>query len=263
MKARIVLVTGDSSGFGLEMVKAFLEQGDRVYGLSRRCFSYPGLVHFRGDVASREDVASALKEIERREGRLDILVNNAGYGIFSAIEETPLEEMRRLYEVNVLGAVLVTQEALPLLRRSSGGKILNVSSIGSEVPLPFQAFYSAAKCSLDTIFDALRSELRPFSISIVSLRPGDSRTAFTRHRRVLASSPLYQERLQRCLRQVERDERGGFPPSRVASKAVRVSLRKNPREVYRIGAKDRFLNFLFHALPRRVRSRIVSSIYAK
>lgn len=264
MEKRVVLITGASSGFGLEMAKLFIENGDKVYGLSlKEGFSYPGLTHFTGDITSREDVQKVLERVQAGEGRLDVLVNNAGYGIFSAIEETPLPEAERLYRVNVLGALNVTQLALPLLRKGKDAKIVNTSSIGSEVPLPFQAFYSAGKCAMDTLFDALRSEIRPFRIAIVSLRPGDSKTSFTKNRKVLPCSSLYQERLARSLRQVEKDEQGGFSPIKVARKAFAVSKKRHPRQVYRVGAKDRFLNLLFHLLPRKLRSFIVYRIYAK
>ncbi len=264
MEKRVVLITGVSSGFGLEMAKLFLKNGDKVYGLALlENFSLPGLNYFSGDITSRNVVSKVLSRIEKEEGHLDILINNAGYGIFSAIEETPLEEAERIYRVNVLGALNVTQLSLPLLRKGKQSKIINTSSIGSEVPLPFQSFYSAGKCALDTLFDALRSEIRPFGIKIVSLRPGDSKTSFTRNRKTLPCSSLYKERLSRSLKQVEKDEQGGFAPIKVARKALSASKKRNPKQVYRIGGKDRFLNFLFHVLPRKVRSYIVYQIYAK
>lgn len=261
---RVVLLTGDSSGFGKAMVPCFVRNGDHVYGVSRHPFEAEGLTHFCGDISSKEDIRRIVSAIVEKEGRIDILINNAGYGIFSAVEDTSLEEAKKLFDVNLFGALNVTQEALPSIRKSRMGKILNISSIASEIPLPFQGFYSAGKSAMDALFDALRSEIRPFGIAVVSIRPGDAKTGFTANRRILGDADsLYGARLLRSLRSVEKDEQGGFAPAKVASKAFSVSMKRRPKEVYRVGWKDRFLTIVFHLLPRRARSYLLYRIYAE
>ena len=259
---RIVLVTGDSSGFGLEIVKEFLRHGDQVYGISRRPFSYPGLVHLQADLTKAESLQEAVNGILEKEGRIDILINDAGYGIFSSVEETPIDEAKKLFDVNVLGALRMCQSVLPSMRRNHGGLIINISSIGAETPLPFQGFYSAYKSAMDMLFDSMRSEVRPFGIRIASLRPGDSRTGFTSHRKTIAKEgSSYESAFRHCLKQVESDEKGGFSPSKVGRKAYSISCRRRPKGIYRVGFKDRFLLVLFKALPKRLAYYILFRIY--
>lgn len=148
MKQKIVLITGGSSGIGLETAKALRDRGCTVYEMSRREAQEPGISHITGDVTVRQDADHALRRIAQEQGRLDILINNAGFGISGCAELTDPADAARQMQVNFLGCANVCSAALPLLRES-GGRIVNLSSVAAVTPIPFQAFYSASKAAIN------------------------------------------------------------------------------------------------------------------
>ncbi len=262
---RIVLITGDSSGFGLERAKLFLKNGDNVCGFSNQEYSLPGVFHQYGDVASYPSCKEAVDRIIEQYGRIDILINDAGFGLFGPVEETEPERARKLIEVNFRGYFYRAKCVLPYRRKQKEGKIINVSSIAATVPLPFQGFYSAGKAARESLFDALRAEVRPYSISITHIRPGDAKTGFTASRikeKIHSNSP-YHASFRKCLTQVEKDELTGVPPREIAKAAFHVAGKKNPPLVVSVGKKDRFLSCLYHLLPKRVRNKLLYNVYAK
>lgn len=262
---RVVLITGESSGFGMEMAKLFIANGDTVCGLSTHPFEMDGVYHQVGDISNEEDCKRIISNIIDKYGRIDVLINNAGFGIFGPIEETPVDKAKRQMEVSFLGAYLMAKSVTPYMRKNGAGKIINISSIGAVVPLPYQGFYSAAKAAMDTLFDAYRSELRPFNIQICSIKPGDAKTNFTKNRNLndLKSDSPYKQSYQRCLTMISKDEQNGVPALKIAKKAFKVSKKKRMPYSRKVGAKDTFLSWLFKVLPSKLRNYIVYQIYAK
>ena len=261
---RVVLITGESSGFGLEMAKLFLKNKDIVCGFSNQQFEMEGIYHQYGDISCPEDCKKAVDNIIEKYGRIDVLMNNAGFGIFGPFEETPIEKAKKQVDVSFFGAFLMTQAVLPYMRKQKEGKIINTSSIGGIIPLPFQGFYSASKAAMDMLFDSLRPEVYPYHIQICSIKPGDAKTNFTKNRekdRLDEKSP-YRDAFDHCLKSVSKDEQGGIEPIRIAEKAFRISLKKNMPYTRSIGAKDRFLSGIYHLLPRRARNYLLYKVYA-
>lgn len=262
---RVVLITGESSGFGFEMAKLFLKNGDTVCGISNQEFSYEGIYHQYGDISDEESVKSCVSNVLQRYGHIDILINNAGFGIFGPVEETPVEDARKQVQVSFFGAFLVAKSVLPSMREQGYGKIINTSSIGGVIPLPFQSFYSASKAAMDMLFDALRPEVYPYSIQICSIKPGDAKTHFTASRkadRVAPDSP-YKKAFGRCLASVAHDEQNGIEPVKIAQKVLKVSKKKRMPYSKSVGAKDRFLAGIYHSLPKRMRNYMLYRVYAK
>ena len=262
---RVVVITGDSSGIGLMMVIEYLNHGDTVIGISRHEFSMNGLTHINADIAKEEDCKQAIKEIINLYGHIDILINNAGYGISGPIEETNYEEAKKLAEVNFFGPFLLAKATLPYMRKEGQGKIINISSIASIVPIPFQAFYSAYKAGMDKLFDALRSEVEPYHIQICSVKPGDTKTNFTakRDKEAISLSSIYHDRFLRSMSLIERDENGGMNPLKIAKVVYLVSSKKRMPYTLGIGAKDRLGAFIYRILPKRLSSHLIYKIYAK
>lgn len=261
---RVVLITGETSGFGLEMAKLFRKEGDLVCGFSRHSFTSEGIDHQIGDITNEEDCFRCVRNVIDRYGRIDVLINNAGFGVFGPIEETTISKARHQIDVTLMGPYLMARAALPFLRENGGGRIINISSIGGEIPLPFQAFYSASKAGMDRLFDALRAEVYPYHIQITSIRPGDAKTGFTARREAegISKESPYRKACLRCLKAISQDEQQGFAPTRVAQTVLKVSQKKRAPYAKRIGAKDRFLASLYHLLPQRVRNYLLFRIYA-
>ena len=130
------------------------------------------------DLARRPGRRHRVHRIIAETGRIDILFNNAGYGSYGAIEDVPIDEARRQFEVNVFGLARLTQLVSPHMRTQGSGTIINISSIGGRLTTPLGGWYHATKYAVEALSDALRMELRPFGIDVVVIEPGCIRTAW-------------------------------------------------------------------------------------
>jgi NAD(P)-dependent dehydrogenase (short-subunit alcohol dehydrogenase family) len=181
------LITGVSSGFGLELARAALARGDSVVGTVRRpaqadSFEQlaPGRAHaVQLDVTRAGDIEPAVQQALKRAGHIDVLVNNAGYGLFGAVEEISDAEARHVMETNFFGALGVTRELLPHLRERRSGHIFNVSSVAGVIGFPGCGLYSASKFALEGASEALATEVAPLGIRVTIVEPGGFRTNFS------------------------------------------------------------------------------------
>src|SRR6202035_970537 len=173
-------ITGTSRGFGREWTKAALERGDRVAATARDPSTLDDLKTEHGDallpltldVTSREAAFDAVKRAHEHFDRLDIVVNNAGYGHFGMVEEISEQEARAQIETTLVGALWVTQAALPFLREQGSGHIVQVSSIGGISAFPNVGIYHASKWGLEGFSQALAQEVRDFGIHVTLIEPG-------------------------------------------------------------------------------------------
>ncbi len=260
---RIVIISGDSSGFGLEMVKQFINNRDIVCGISRKEFKLDKLDHYIGDISNYEDCKTIIDSIYNKYHRIDILINNAGFGIFGSIEETDILKAKQIMDVNFLGTFYLTKCVLEIFRNQKQGQIINTSSLASLIPLPYQGFYCASKAALDSLFDSLRIELLPYNIKITSIRPGDAKTSFTKNRlKDISPSSPYYESVTKCLNTISKDEQNGFSPLKVGKTALKLSFKKHPPYVKKVGAKDSFLSVIFKILPKCIAYKLIYKIYA-
>ena len=182
----VVLITGASSGIGLAIAEHLAGKGLTVYGASRSAPSSETFHSIKLDVTNPAEVMSTVHKIAKEEGHIDVLINNAGRGSLGTVEKTPLEDIKKLYELNVYGLVHVCQTVLPFMRKQKSGKIINISSLGSSIGMPFRSFYSASKASVDIITESLRLEIVKFGIQACTVHPGDVSTNIADHRVVSA-----------------------------------------------------------------------------
>jgi NAD(P)-dependent dehydrogenase (short-subunit alcohol dehydrogenase family) len=184
MSDRIWFITGASRGLGRSFAEAALEAGDRVAATARDTSALEQLVAEHDDailpvsldVTDREAAIAAVRRAHDHFGRLDVVVNNAGYGVSGAVEEVSEEQTRQQIEVNVFGALWVTQAALPLLRAQRSGWIVQVSSIGGLAAFPLTGIYHASKWALEGFSESLRQEVEPFGIRVLMVEPSGFRT---------------------------------------------------------------------------------------
>lgn len=181
MPASIALVTGASTGIGFATALALAGAGFTVYAGARRVdmmepLKDHGITVLSLDVTSEESMMSAVAQVEAAHGRVDVLVNNAGYGSYGSLEEVPLAEGRRQFDVNVLGLARMTQLVLPQMRAAGKGRIINVTSIGGKIYEPLGAWYHGTKFAVEGMSDSLRLELKPHGIDVVIIEPSGTDT---------------------------------------------------------------------------------------
>jgi NAD(P)-dependent dehydrogenase (short-subunit alcohol dehydrogenase family) len=181
--SKAVLVTGCSSGIGRATAEHLAGKGWTVYATARRPESIADLQE-KGcrtlalDVTDEASMAAAVGAVEEAEGAVGVLVNNAGYSQSGAVEDVPLDVVRRQFETNVFGLVRMCQLALPGMRRQGWGKIVNVSSMGGRLVFPGGGFYHGTKYAVEAISDALRFEVAGFGVDVSIIEPGLIRTSF-------------------------------------------------------------------------------------
>lgn len=214
-RARILFITGVSTGFGRALAEAALAEGHKVVGTlrneeSRKAFEAlkPGFAFGKLlDVTDTAAIAPVVAETEKEIGPINVLVNNAGYGHEGLLEESTMEDLRHQFEVNVFGPVAVMQAVLPYMRKRRSGHILNVTSMGGIITMPGIAFYHGSKFALEGISESLGKEVRSFGIHVTAVEPGGFRTDWAGRSMVRAErsiedydevfEPLRQRRLER------------------------------------------------------------------
>ncbi|MGN6708649.1 MAG: SDR family NAD(P)-dependent oxidoreductase, partial [Candidatus Nitrosocosmicus sp.] len=130
------------------------------------------------DVDKDESVKKAIENIIDENGQIDILVNNAGYGLFGALEDITLSEIKNQFETNVFGVIRVTQNVLPMMRSQRNGIIINISSISGLVGIPCQSVYVATKFAVEGLSESISYELEPLGIKVILIEPGPINTEF-------------------------------------------------------------------------------------
>jgi len=173
-----------------------------------------------------------------REGCVDVVVNCAGYGLAGAAEDTSVDEARALMETNFFGVFRVCRAVLPVMRFQSEGYIVNISSIGGLIGIPFQSLYSASKFAVEGFTEALRAEVQRFGIRVVMIEPGDFHTGFTEHRHKAFEADensAYKDRFEKALGVMEADEMKGPSPEKIGHLLEKIITTRSPRLRYRVG----------------------------
>ena len=261
---KVVVVTGGSGGIGRDICSQFAEKGYRVYELSRSGEDTASATNIRCDIADAAAVSAAFHQILSETGRIDVLINNAGMGISGAIEFTDYVDAKKIIEVNFFGALYAIQAVVPAMRVQKSGKIINICSVAADIPIPFQAFYSAGKAALCSLSQALGNELRSFGISVAAILPGDVKTGFTDARKKdHVGDDIYSGRINRSVSRMEKDEQGGMDSSKAAKEIVAFVQRRKLKPKYTVGAQYKLFSFLIKILPTSLINRIVYWMYAK
>lgn len=264
MDKKIAVLTGGTSGIGMQTALALKSAGYTVYELSRRAQGVEGLNHLVADVTDEAAVKKAIDEIVAREGKIDVLVNNAGFGISGAVEFTKTEDAKRLFDTNFFGMVNMNRAVVPVMREAGQGRIVNISSVAGQIPIPFQTYYSAAKAATNSYTMALANELRPYGVTVCAVQPGDIKTGFTKAReKTVDGDDVYGGRIGRSVSRMEHDEQTGMDPAVAGKFIANVAMKKKVSPIYTIGASYSFLTFLTRLMSWKTMNKIIGAIYAK
>jgi NAD(P)-dependent dehydrogenase (short-subunit alcohol dehydrogenase family) len=263
---QVVLVTGASSGIGLATAEALLAHGHAVYGAARRVDRMAHLDARGGhalelDVTDDASMERAVQTVLDAEGRIDALVNNAGYGSYGAVEDVPIDEARRQFEVNVFGLARMIQLVLPSMRAQRSGTIVNVSSMGGKIYFPLGAWYHATKHAVEGFSDSLRVELAEHGVDVVIVEPGSIETEWSDiavgHMEGASDDGPYADLTARMSRLFEGS--GGSPPTVIADVIVEAVEADRPKTRYVAGAHARTLLTARALLPDRAFDALITS----
>ncbi|MGO7211311.1 oxidoreductase [Rhizobium ruizarguesonis] len=238
MSGKTFFITGSNSGFGLAIASAALQAGHRVIGTVRSQASLtalaktlPGLRPALCDVTEFDRIDDVVGHAEDQHGPVDVLINNAGYGHEGVLEESPIEEMRRQFEVNVFGAVAIAKAFLPRFRVRRRGFIVNVTSMGGMITMPGIAYYCGSKFALQGISEVMRAEMAPFGVHVTTLCPGSFRTdwagrSMVRTERSIADYDALFDPIREARQAVSGKQRGD--PAKLAAAVLDLIESDNP-----------------------------------
>lgn len=258
----VVLITGASAGIGKTTAKLLLAKGYKVFAGARRIerlkeLEYLGARIMPLDVTDENSLKSAVDAVLEAEGRLDILINNAGYGAHGALEDVPIPEARRQFEVNLFGLARLTQLVLPVMRRQGSGKIVNISSIAGKITMPLGGWYHASKYALESYSDALRAETGGFGIKVILVEPGpiktDWDTVALANLLKYSGAGAYAALTDRLIRGFRAGYKAGAPGPEVVAGTILKALRsRRPAARYPVPFQARIIIMLKWLLPDRV-----------
>ena len=269
---RTALVTGASSGIGEDTARKLQALGYVVYGAARRTDRLQALVTdgirpLTMDVTDDASMTAGVDRILEETGRIDVLVNNAGYGSHGAIEDVPIDEARRQFEVNVFGLARLTQLVSPHMRAQGSGTIINISSIGGRLTTPLGGWYHATKYAVEALSDALRMELRPFGIDVVVVEPGAIRTAWwsiaADHLEATAEGSAYADQIRAVAGAMrsESNQRRFSPPVVIARTIGKIVTARHPRTRYAVGFMAGPLIAARRILPDRAFDQLIGAAF--
>ena len=245
--AKTVLITGASSGLGQGIAKYLAGRGYRVYGTSRKQHPDENAVKMLAmDVNDIASVKEAINKVVAETGRIDVLLNNAGLGLAGVAEHLLEEDLQKVFQTNVFGLLKVCQEVLPVMRKQKEGLIINISSIGSEMGLPYRGGYSASKAAVDRLTEAMRMEVKQFGIKACIVQPGDIKSNINANR---VTSPVpdgspYKEKFDVAHRGMNEGVSEGMEPAAFGPVIEKIINTKNPGVYYRVGKSTEKLSVL-------------------
>lgn len=267
LKGDVCFVTGGSSGIGLAVMRELVSRGFRVYGTSRKVprgavTRKESLDYVYLDLSDEASISEALELVLSREGHIDLLVNNAGFGVSGAAEDMPFADAEKQMDVNFFGPLRVMRAVLPHMRGDRGGRIITIGSLAAEFPVPFQSIYSASKAALRALTAAMRAETAPFQIELSVVEPGDTRTGFTDARvKPDASSSVYGRTFIKSISKMEKDERRGASPEKVARTVAGLAVRRKMPPRKAVGFQSAALCFLDRLLPASFVNKMIGRMY--
>ncbi|MFD0883958.1 SDR family oxidoreductase [Streptosporangium algeriense] len=267
-------MTGASTGIGAASARELAHRGFHVLAGVRRVRDVgtlrdPGIEPVILDITQPGHIAELAARVGSRAGKLRALVNNAAISVNAPVEALPLEEWRRLFEVNLFGHVAVTQALLPTLLRHSG-RVINISSVGGKIAMPTFGPYAGTKFALEAVSDALRRELAPQGVQVVVVEPGGIRTEMadrgiaTTSRLAERMPPQQRDRYGALVQAVMSLTAAGTTGGRSAEDAARVIAKAvtagKPRTRYTVGRDAALLTRLSRILPDRMLDRIAAAV---
>lgn len=277
---KVALVTGSSSGIGLETSLMLARAGFNTYASMRNLEKSKNITEIAKkeklplqvvqlDVNNDGSVKDAIVKILKADQRIDVLINNAGYGLFGSVEDTSIEEIKAQFETNFFGVVRVTQQVLPLMRRQNSGTIVNVSSVGGRIGLPALSAYHSTKFALEGLSESIAFELEPFGIRVVIIEPGVIRTnilnsSSSAKKALDPKSPYFSlsQKLNDNFKSMMESELSS-PPEEVAKVILQAVTSENPQLRYSVGDDAAKLTHARKNMPDKEFRKMIMKNFSK
>ncbi len=257
---KVALITGASSGMGKDFSLRLLDEGYIVYGVARRIERMSDIEGAGGhiiklDITDDSSIVATVDQIIKEQGRIDVLINNAGYGSYGAIEDVPIEEAKRQFEVNIFGLARLTQLVLPHMRKNNFGKIINISSIGGKLHGPLGGWYHATKFALEGLSDCLRFETKQFGIDVIVIEPGGVESEWgdiALHAAMERSGSTAYSETAKGFKKIMETFKKQAPPKVITDLVMKALRAKNPKTRYSAGTAAKPMLFMRKILSDRM-----------
>jgi len=266
---KVVLITGVSSGFGLDAAKILIKNNYIVYGVARNEKKLEeikklGINTYKLDVTDYNEAKNVILDIIKKEGKIDILVNNAGYGELGPIEEVSIDNAKRQMEVNVFAMANMIKLVLPYMRENKSGRIINISSVAGRVSTYFGGWYNISKYAVEALSDTLRMDVKKYGIKVTAIEPGPFKTNWG----IIASDNLIKTTKGSVYEKdgidVANFYKEGYlkenflikDPIKVSKLIAKVCMKKHIKARYLVGRFTRSMVFFSKILPVRLTDKI-------
>ncbi|BCS95623.1 short-chain dehydrogenase/reductase [Desulfoluna limicola] len=264
---RTVLITGCSSGIGEALAHNFLKAGWTVYATARNTDALHTLTSLGAhpvpmDLMDEASVTAAVDHVHAHAPHIDMLINNAGYGAMGPMAEMPVDELRRQFQANLFGQMAVIQAVVPSMIENGRSHIINIGSVSGILPTPFSGAYASSKAAFHAVSDALRLELAPFGISVVTVQPGGIASRFSANAEAQLKETTrnlnhYAASMDAIIRRTRISQESAMPLDQFADKLTATLLKDSIPPVIRLGTHSRLLPFLQKWIPTRRRDAIL------
>ena len=256
---KVIVITGASSGIGLNTSKLLKKEGNLIINISRSSCQYAD-ENYIADISNKEEIVRIFQEIKNNHEKIDVLINNAGYGMSGVTELLDFEDCKKLFDVNFFGSLLCIQKALPLMHK--GGKIINIGSAMGLFPLPFRTLYGACKSAIINFSFGLRMELAPLGISVTVICPGNTKTNFTKNRvKEFKTDDRYGDRIYKATNKIDSKDDKRMSPDIVAKAIIKQVNAKKTKPMIIVGGKYKLLYFFTNITPKNLLLKLTSCLY--
>ena len=258
---KTAIVVGGSSGIGCETCMRLVNRGWGVVNISRTPCKNAKVVNITADVTVGNQLVDAIKSACEKYA-VSALIYSAGFSMAAPIEYAKEQDYKYLFDVNYFGALKAVQAVIPVFK-NRGGKIILVGSLGGDLPISFDSFYSSSKAALEMFCRSAYSELKPYGIKVTGLLPGGTATAFTFKRKVYTEeeNKSYSGKVNRAVAALANIEQGGMSPATVAEIIYNLLVMDNPPVIKTCGRKNTMFRLMSRVMPEKVTLRINERMY--